>query len=293
MAIDLTIDMAKALHREGRTAEAERAYRELLGRQPSALDALEGLGVLLFQGGNAQEASILFARAVAIDPSSARSHANLGEALRTIGRHDQALDHLRKAAALDPTNVQAWNSLGLVAVDAGRYAAAERAFCEAVRLEPRFAHAHTSLAGVLRLQGRLDEAMDHEQLASQRDPDGHPRPGFETDDSAFRVEVNARPAVPSPLSPAQPQATKGLAHLAEGQLDQAEDLPARGDPARLDDGRRVGRARRNSGRTRRLRACLASRLAPRWRSVGDAGRSLLANWRPTFWASYPRPKSRR
>jgi tetratricopeptide (TPR) repeat protein len=163
---------------------------------------------------------------VAIDPSSARAHANLGEALRTIRRHDQALDHLRKAATLDSMNVQAWNSLGLVALDACRYAAAERAFREAIRLQPRLAHAHVNLAGALRLLGRFDEAMDHERLALKLDSDGHADSGFEENVDArndLHVEVNARQAAPAPVSPAQAQCTKGQAHLAEGQLDQAED----------------------------------------------------------------------
>ena len=117
--------------------------------QPDALEALEGLGVLVFQKGDAAEATRLFARGVAIDPSSARFHANLGESLRTIQRLDQALDHLRKAAALDPSDVQAWNSLGLVAFDCRRFAAAERAYREAIRLKPRFVHAYINLGNTL------------------------------------------------------------------------------------------------------------------------------------------------
>ncbi len=296
MATDRSIDAAKTLHFQGRTAEAETLYRELLAARPNALDALEGLGVLVFQRGDGEEASRLFARAVAIDPSSSRAHANLGEALRTIRRLDQAREHLRTAAALDPTNVQAWNSLGLVALDARRSSAAEHAFREAIRLEPRFVHAYINLANtllargrspaaadvlrtalgiepnnllalvnlgrilcettdatllseaettcrravtvaprfpmalltlaaVLKRQGRIDEAIDLQRRASKLDPGGAARAGLERAAPVPidpTVEAGDPPRPASQTSPAQAHLTRGLAHLAEGQLDPAE-----------------------------------------------------------------------
>ena len=63
MVTDRTIEVAKGLYIQGRTAEAEILYRELLSKQPDALGALEGLGVLCFQQGRVKEAAALFARA--------------------------------------------------------------------------------------------------------------------------------------------------------------------------------------------------------------------------------------
>ena len=45
-----------------------RLYREVLRDRPDAAEALEGLGVLVFQQGRAAEAAELFARGVAICP---------------------------------------------------------------------------------------------------------------------------------------------------------------------------------------------------------------------------------
>jgi tetratricopeptide (TPR) repeat protein len=160
MAIDGATEVARGLHLQGRIAEAEALYRDLLGKQPDALSALEGLGVVLFQQGRAEEAAALFARGVAIDPRSIRFHANLGEALRSTRQFDRALAHLRKAVSLGPTDVQAWNSLGLVAFDLHRYAAAEHAYREAIRRNPRFVHAQINLANTLHALGRSGEATD-------------------------------------------------------------------------------------------------------------------------------------
>jgi tetratricopeptide (TPR) repeat protein len=77
MATDGAIEVARGLQLQGRMIEAEALYRDLLGKQPDALKALEGLGVVLFQQGRAEEAAALFARGVAIEPQSIRFHANL------------------------------------------------------------------------------------------------------------------------------------------------------------------------------------------------------------------------
>ena len=51
MVTNRSLQAAQALQRQGRTAEAEALYRELLHAQPDALEALEGLAVLVFQQG--------------------------------------------------------------------------------------------------------------------------------------------------------------------------------------------------------------------------------------------------
>ena len=115
MATDRSLEMAQRLMMQGRMAEAERIYRELLGAEPENLSVLEGLGVVLYQQNRGEDAAAVFARRGGVEPESVRFQANLGEALRTIGKFDQALAHLEQAVAIAPTNVPAWNSLGLVA----------------------------------------------------------------------------------------------------------------------------------------------------------------------------------
>ena len=78
MVADRSIDTARGYYLQGRHAEAESLYRQLLARQPNALGGCEGLGVLAFQQGRVDEALAFFSRCVAIDPGSARVHANLG-----------------------------------------------------------------------------------------------------------------------------------------------------------------------------------------------------------------------
>ena len=59
---DSKVRVAKGLQFRGRVDEAEAIYREVLRDEPGDAEALEGLGVLVFQLGRAAEAADLFAR---------------------------------------------------------------------------------------------------------------------------------------------------------------------------------------------------------------------------------------
>ena len=91
-----TLDIAQALHSQGRLSEAETQYRRVLQREPHAVEALRGLGALAYQHGRVDEAVVLFARGVTIRPEAADFHANLAEALRILKRDDEAIDHARR-----------------------------------------------------------------------------------------------------------------------------------------------------------------------------------------------------
>jgi tetratricopeptide (TPR) repeat protein len=168
---DGTIDRAQALHVQGRLAEAEALYREVLRAQPDSVRSLEGLGVLVFQQGRAEEAAGLFARGVGMRPGSARLHANLGEALRILRRFDESIDHLRRALALDATFAQAWNSMGLWSYDRRRFADAESACREAIRLNPRLAAGYINLGNALQALHRPVEAVEAMRIALRIEPD--------------------------------------------------------------------------------------------------------------------------
>jgi tetratricopeptide (TPR) repeat protein len=170
MATIRSLQVAQALHRQGRTAEAEALYRELLCAQPDAAEYLDGLAVLLFQQGRPGDAVPLFARVAAIRPESARPHANLGEAFRRAGRLAEAHEHLQRAAELDSSMPQTWNSLGLLAFDQRRFADAERSYREAIRLGPRFAAAYINLGNTLQALGRGGEAADAMRNALRIEP---------------------------------------------------------------------------------------------------------------------------
>jgi tetratricopeptide (TPR) repeat protein len=70
----LAVAMTK--HREGRLAEAEQMYRQVLRWQPDQPDAYHLLGLLAAQLNQPGDALPLFERAIALNPSVPEYHAN-------------------------------------------------------------------------------------------------------------------------------------------------------------------------------------------------------------------------
>ena len=228
MVTNRSLQAAQALQRQGRTAEAEALYRELLAAQSASVESLDGLAVLLFQQGRPGEAVPLFARVVAIRPESARAHANLGEALRRVGRLDEALEHLHRAVELDPSFAQSWNSLGLLAFDQGRLIDAERAYRESILVDPRFAAAYINLGITLHALGRAGESAETLRAALRIEPN-NPLALInlstvlsENDDPALLNEAEAVCRRAVALAPQIPQAVSNLEKVVRRQGQLAE-----------------------------------------------------------------------
>jgi len=100
MTISQQLDLASEQHKQGRLAEAEAAYRQILAVEPQNARALQLMGVMLHQRGNSTTGSELIRRAIQIDPFSADFHSNLGVVLTDCGQFDDALACYRQAVKL-------------------------------------------------------------------------------------------------------------------------------------------------------------------------------------------------
>jgi protein O-GlcNAc transferase len=161
------LDKAIQHHREGRLAEAERLYRELLAKDPDQSQALYQLGVIALQSGRLDEAVGMLERATALAPNNAACHANLGEAQRRSGLFATAIDSLLKAIALDPDLAAPFYYLALVLEERGAIDGALASFRRASELEPNLpdiqaridaAHAATRRSGPPANDGREPDA---------------------------------------------------------------------------------------------------------------------------------------
>jgi tetratricopeptide (TPR) repeat protein len=184
---------ALALHKNGRLAEAERLYRDLLALQPHHSDALHYLGLLTHQAGDPEAAIGLIERAIQAGGSDPLRYYNLGEAYRALGRSAEAARcyratlaadpedgaaelgladslndlgelraavlHYRRALALIPDDPEIHNNLANALLDQGDADGALVGFGRALALDPTFAEAHLNRANALRDAGRIDEAL--------------------------------------------------------------------------------------------------------------------------------------
>lgn len=162
---------AMAVHRQGRLAEAEPLYRQLLSMRPDDANLNHFLGVLLHQRGHAEEALARVRRSIALDPGVASWHNNLGNILLDQRQHAEAARAYQRCVALDPGNVEVRNNLGCLLRVCGQLVEAEAVLREAIAYAPDSSAAHTNLALVLAALGRDDEAMAAGNRALELKPD--------------------------------------------------------------------------------------------------------------------------
>jgi Flp pilus assembly protein TadD len=138
---------ARYLAREGRVADAEKAYRDLLAEHPDLKAGWAECFELLRRQGRAEDALRLAEAARAQFGDSAFSLALKGAALIELARYRDALGTLEQALESDPDLALVWHELGYAAFRLGDRNRALLALDRAFALEP-----HTE---TLRLRGRI------------------------------------------------------------------------------------------------------------------------------------------
>ncbi len=173
--------MAAVLLREGRAAEAEQAYRDVVRSDPRNADVRDGLAVALLMQGRVKESLDEFDRAVKFAPEKPLYRIHRGMARTRLGRFDEAEEdfhaaevagtpedrmdiaihrgELRQrqgdftgaeaeftaALAFDPKSFAALLGRGVARESRSDFAGAAEDYLEAVRIQPRSAEANLRL----------------------------------------------------------------------------------------------------------------------------------------------------
>src|SRR6266702_1354412 len=257
---------ARYLAREGRVADAEKAYRELLAEHPDLKAGWAECFELLRGQGRSEDALRLAEAARAQFGDSAFSLALKGAALIELTRYREALATLEQAVEFDPDLALVWHELGYAAFRLGDRTRALLALDRAFALEP---HTETRrLRGrILRDAGRYQAAEVAYEGAAQAAEHREQRASAEREIAATRRYAFYAPRRPDELTPAERWfAETGTVVLAS---DDASDAP---DDATLaaafldlarDSGWRFGQI-----------VALGPAL-PVWRTLADALRAPL------------------
>ena len=187
------------LHRRGRSAEAQDAYRRVIARRPDMGLAYQRLAFIQWENGAAAEAIAtlrhaletngpdidvevrlatylaetgavaeaipMLERSVAADPEQTTALNALGIAYARAGRHAEAVRTFERILAGDPRNAFALENVGAVHLQRGEVQAAAEAFTRAAANDPRSSRARAGLGVVALRAGRRDEAIAHWQQA--------------------------------------------------------------------------------------------------------------------------------
>jgi Flp pilus assembly protein TadD len=150
-------DTARTHLRAGRTAEAERGFRDVIAKHPEL-------------GG---------------------AHANLGLILRNAGKHDESIAALEQAVKVSPKQPVFFNQLGVSYRHKGRFDKARDAYEQALVLDDGYADAHLNLGVLLDLYaGDSAGALVHYERYLALSPAGDATVGKWVADLKNRKPVN-------------------------------------------------------------------------------------------------------
>jgi tetratricopeptide (TPR) repeat protein len=150
---------AFALHQQGRLAEAESIYRQILDDAPAQFDCLHLLGVILHQRGDHAGAVEQIGRALEVDPDSAIALNNRGNALLELKRYEEALASYDRALELQPDYADALCNRGAALHELGRYHDALASCENSIAVEPGFAEAYSNRGNTMRELRRWEDAV--------------------------------------------------------------------------------------------------------------------------------------
>lgn len=163
-------NLAYALSQQGRWKEAEGPSREALRLQPTNVLARVMLGHALGYQSNWSGAGEAFREAIRLDATNAVLRMYLGNTLRSEQKMAEAEAAFRTAAGLEPGNPRFQLELAHACVAQGKWKDAEGSYREVLRLDPNNAWAHGGLGHVFMGQNRLTEAETSYRVAIKSSP---------------------------------------------------------------------------------------------------------------------------
>ena len=196
---------ASLAHREGRLAEAEKGYREVLRRKPDWGQVLNALGTVFLDQSLPDKAKKVFKKAASLRPPNipagynlarlmqrendhkgaisiyramlgnqpdlGEAWNNLGVAYRETGDQDEALSCFQKAVEFAPDMAEAWNNLGVAQDEFNMIEKAPESYRKAIALRPDYTSAHFNLGISLQKLRRFKEAEEHYNKVLEARPD--------------------------------------------------------------------------------------------------------------------------
>jgi len=196
---------ASLAHKEGRLAEAEKGYLEVLRRKPDSGQVLNALGTVFLDQSRPDKAKKVFEKAFDLrppylpacynlarlkqrendhkgaisiyrtmlekQPGIGEAWNNLGVAYREIGDPDEAISCFRRAVAFAPDMAEAWNNLGVAQDEFNMTENASKSYRKAIEIRSDYASAHFNLGISLQKLRRFKEAEEHYNKVLETRPD--------------------------------------------------------------------------------------------------------------------------
>ncbi len=158
----LTERMGQVLLREGRPAEAEKAFREVIQDDPKNPEVQDGLGLALLMQSRFEESLPYLDKAVDLAPQNASYRNNRGVALMELGKYKEAAADFDAAEqSVNPDDrLSATINRGRLLQRQGDFAGAQQAFTNALARDPQSFAAAFGRAAAREAAGDLEGAAE-------------------------------------------------------------------------------------------------------------------------------------
>ena len=161
-----------ALYQQGRLAEAERIFGEVLQQKPNHFDTLHLLGIIALQTRRTERGVDLIKKAIGLNAKVADAHYNLGNALLIdLNRPKEALASYDKAIALKSDLAEAYGNRGIALRSLKHPAEALKSYEKAIALKPDYVEAYSNSGNALLDLRRPAEALTRFDKAIALKPD--------------------------------------------------------------------------------------------------------------------------
>ncbi len=160
MTLQQAMQLAEQCKSQGKLADAEGIYRQILAAAPNFATALNHLGIVVGEGDRLIEARDLFQQAVDAEPTYLDAWSNLGLGCERLDDFDRAIAARRKAIELRPDGAEQWHRLGVCLAKRGDMKDAIEALRKALDLNPVFEGIRHDLILALCKDNQRDAARD-------------------------------------------------------------------------------------------------------------------------------------
>lgn len=159
-------DLAEMYRQAGRLDEAVRAGERAVGIDSAFAAGWNNLGIALQEAGQLEKSMACLMRVGELQPDSADAQNNLGNTARLLHRFDAAETHYRKALALDPQRADTHSNLAALLSALRRFDEAETLARRAIELAPNFVDAYRNLADLELSRGKVGSALQVVEVMS-------------------------------------------------------------------------------------------------------------------------------
>jgi Flp pilus assembly protein TadD len=168
-SIEIMNDLAIALARQAKEAEAITIYRQALKIRPGDPITTRNLGIAYFKAQRYKDALPLL-EAFAKSTQSFQAFELTGLTLFALDRYSEAAQYLERASQVQPEDLQTLGILAKAYFKAGKYQAVADVFARIMAIDPNSAEAHTMMGMAYDKMARDDEAEAEYEAAEKVDP---------------------------------------------------------------------------------------------------------------------------